>query len=182
VSSSRPSLLVALVLATAPLAGAAAPFAYVPNEGSGTLSVIDTATDQVVGEVAVGQKPRGTVVSADGRTAYVSDQPNNALVIVDLAARKRSGTIAVGALPAGLALAGTTVWAATRASAAAAHRGGTLTVFTPGMSTADVNLDPNAYWQYTNSPYDNERRRHAIERHGFEDGLKVSHAGKVLNP
>jgi hypothetical protein len=37
----------------------------------------------------------------------------------------------------------------------------------------NVNLDPNAYWQYTNSPYDNERRRRAIEQHGLEEGLKV---------
>lgn len=37
----------------------------------------------------------------------------------------------------------------------------------------NVNLDPHAYWQYTNSPCDNERRRQAIEQHGFEEGLKV---------
>ena len=47
-------VLVRAALAVAPLAAAAAPFAYVPNEGSGTLSVIDTATDQVVAEIAVG--------------------------------------------------------------------------------------------------------------------------------
>ena len=34
----------------------AAPFAYVPNKGSGSLSVIDTATDQVVGEIAAGTR------------------------------------------------------------------------------------------------------------------------------
>ena len=85
-SSSLPGLVLAAALA-APLAVAAAPFAFVPNEGSGSLSVIDTAVDQVVAEIDVGQKPRGTVVSADGRTAYVSDQPNSALVIVDLATR-----------------------------------------------------------------------------------------------
>ena len=67
--------LLATVLAL-PLAALAAPFAYVPNEGSATLSIIDTATDQVVGEIAVGKKPRGTVISLDGKTAYVSDQPN----------------------------------------------------------------------------------------------------------
>jgi type IV secretion system protein VirB4 len=37
----------------------------------------------------------------------------------------------------------------------------------------NVNLDPHAYWQYTNSPYDNERRRQAIEQYGFEQGLQV---------
>jgi hypothetical protein len=37
----------------------------------------------------------------------------------------------------------------------------------------NVSLDPNAYWQYTNSPYDNERRRLAVEQHGFKEGLKA---------
>jgi YVTN family beta-propeller protein len=37
----------------------AAPFAYVPNEGSGTVSVIDTETDQVVTEIAAGKKTPG---------------------------------------------------------------------------------------------------------------------------
>jgi len=37
----------------------------------------------------------------------------------------------------------------------------------------NVNLDPRAYWQYTNSPYDNERRKAAIEAHGFEEGIEV---------
>ena len=31
----------------------AAPFAYVPNEGSGTISVIDTQTDTVVDEINI---------------------------------------------------------------------------------------------------------------------------------
>ena len=86
-------------LATAPGGARAAPFAYVPNEGSGTLSVIDTATDQVVGEIAAGKKPRGIVVSADGRTVYVSDQPNNQLVVVDIGSRKATGVIALGESP-----------------------------------------------------------------------------------
>jgi type IV secretion system protein TrbE len=37
----------------------------------------------------------------------------------------------------------------------------------------NVNLDPTAYWQYTNSPYDNERRQNAIEQYGFEEGIRV---------
>ena len=96
------AILLLGALAAAPIGARAAPFAYVPNEGSGTLSVIDTATDQVVGDIAVGAKPRGTAVSPDGRTAYVSDQPNAVVVVVDLVARKRSGAIPVGASPEGV--------------------------------------------------------------------------------
>jgi YVTN family beta-propeller protein len=90
----------------------AAPFAYVPNEGSGTLSVIDIATDKVVAEIAAGTKPRGTVVSADGRLAYVSDQPNNRLVLVDLEARKASGQIALGESPEGVGISPDGRWVA----------------------------------------------------------------------
>ncbi|MEO8006346.1 MAG: hypothetical protein ABI771_15635, partial [Betaproteobacteria bacterium] len=62
----------------------AAPNAYVPNEGSGTISVIDTTTDQVTKTIPAGKKPRGLAVSKDGTKLYVSDQPHNALVIIDL--------------------------------------------------------------------------------------------------
>jgi type IV secretion system protein TrbE len=37
----------------------------------------------------------------------------------------------------------------------------------------NVDLDPTAYWQYTNSPFDNERREAAIAAHGIEKGLEV---------
>jgi len=95
-----------------PCAGWAAPFAYVPNEGSGTLSVIDTTTDLVVAEIAAGQKPRGTVISVDGRRAYVSDQPNNQLVIIDLATRRQAGTIPLGESPEGVGISPDGRWIA----------------------------------------------------------------------
>ena len=43
-----PVLAVVFAVLSAAGGAAAAPFAYVPNEGSGTLSVIDVATDRVV--------------------------------------------------------------------------------------------------------------------------------------
>jgi len=68
----------------------------------GTLDYV--LTDQMVAEIPVGKKPRGTAISADGRLAYVSDQPNNRLVMVDLVARKVSGTIALGESPEGVGI------------------------------------------------------------------------------
>lgn len=47
-------------------AAIAAPFAYVPNEGSGTVSIIDTANDTLVGEIKAGGKPRGIAALPDG--------------------------------------------------------------------------------------------------------------------
>ena len=37
-----------------------------PNEKSGTISVIDTATDRVTEEIKAGDRPRGIVLSRDG--------------------------------------------------------------------------------------------------------------------
>jgi len=37
----------------------------------------------------------------------------------------------------------------------------------------NLHVDPTGYWLYTNSPYDNARRREAFDRHGFERGLEI---------
>ena len=58
--------------------------ALVGNENAGTISLIDTARDEVVGEIKTGGKPRGTAIHTARKLAYVSDQPNNALLVIDL--------------------------------------------------------------------------------------------------
>jgi YVTN family beta-propeller protein len=63
-------LLVTLIAAFAGTA-LAAPLAYVPNEKSGTVSVIDTVTDLRLNDFTVGQRPRG-IATGDGRL-YLTD-------------------------------------------------------------------------------------------------------------
>ena len=55
----RPSWLIAIFCNAFFSAAHAAPFAYVSNEGSASVSVIDTATDKVVSTIKIGEKPRG---------------------------------------------------------------------------------------------------------------------------
>jgi YVTN family beta-propeller protein len=45
---------------------------YVTNEDAGSISIISTATHKVIGEVAVGTRPRGIEVSGDGERIYVA--------------------------------------------------------------------------------------------------------------
>lgn len=45
---------------------------YVTNEASGDLSVIDSATHEVVATVKLGKRPRGIHASPDGSTIYVA--------------------------------------------------------------------------------------------------------------
>ncbi len=42
------------------------------NEDAGTISIISTATQKVIGEVQVGTRPRGVEVSRDGELVYVA--------------------------------------------------------------------------------------------------------------
>jgi YVTN family beta-propeller protein len=46
--------------------------AYVSNEGSQELTVIDTRTDSAVATIPVGTRPRGVKVSPDGKLVYVA--------------------------------------------------------------------------------------------------------------
>jgi quinoprotein dehydrogenase-associated probable ABC transporter substrate-binding protein len=45
---------------------------YVTNEDAGTISIISTTTRGVIGEIAVGTRPRGVAVSRDGEQLYVA--------------------------------------------------------------------------------------------------------------
>lgn len=56
----------------APGSAAGGELAYVTNEDGRTMTVIETATDSVVGTIPVGTRPRGVRVSRDGRLVYVA--------------------------------------------------------------------------------------------------------------
>src|SRR6266545_4154271 len=87
------------VLATGAIPAAFAATAYVPNEGSATISVIDTTTDQVTATIRHGKKPRGIAIAKDGKRLYLSDQTGNALVVVDLVQGATIATVPLGDSP-----------------------------------------------------------------------------------
>jgi YVTN family beta-propeller protein len=98
------SLALLLSLTALPTFLHAEPFAYVPNEGAGTVSVIDTATDKVVAELPGGSKPRGLAVGIDRHWLYVSDQPHNRLQLVDIGGGALGATVALGESPEGVSI------------------------------------------------------------------------------
>jgi YVTN family beta-propeller protein len=55
-----------------PEGAAAGPRAYVTNEASGDLTIIDASARKVVGRVALGKRPRGIRASPDGRLLYIA--------------------------------------------------------------------------------------------------------------
>jgi YVTN family beta-propeller protein len=95
---------VAALAALAP--SAPARNAYVVNEGyPGTVSMIDTATNSVVGApITVGGNPRGIAITPDGTRAYVSVTILNTVAVVDTQTNSVIGNIPVGSAPFGIAI------------------------------------------------------------------------------
>ncbi|MDQ6701885.1 MAG: hypothetical protein M3Z96_01655 [Pseudomonadota bacterium] len=86
----------------------AAPFAYVTNSASGSVSVIDTATNTVVATVPVGIGPQEVVVTPDGKHAYVANtnagSPSGTVSVIDTATNTVVATVPVGNDSSGVAI------------------------------------------------------------------------------
>src|SRR5450755_4763684 len=103
----------AMVFCLALLAGAAraAPFAYISNFGSANVSVIDIATNTVVGTVPVGAQPEGVAVNPVSPRVYVTTSSN--VSVIDTTSNTVIATVPVGVGPTGVAVnpAGTRAYA-----------------------------------------------------------------------
>ncbi len=100
-------LLCAGVLAE-PAPAAASAYAYVGNQVSGTVSVIDTSSDAVVRTLPdhgkIGRKIQAVVAARDQRHIFVVDAHGNDLVDIDTASGKIVKRIPVGRAPEGASL------------------------------------------------------------------------------
>ena len=76
----------------------AAPFAYISNFGSSTVSVIDIATNIVVATVPVGAGPVGVAVNPAGLFVYVANQNSNNVSVIDTRTNTVVATVTVGAV------------------------------------------------------------------------------------
>lgn len=79
---------------------------YVANSGSGTVSVINTATNTLSGEVAVGSKPQGIAVAPDGKRVYVANYDSKNISVIDTDSNAVSATFPTASRsPAAVAIA-----------------------------------------------------------------------------
>ena len=70
----------------------AAPFAYVVNQLSDNVSVIDIATDMVVATIPVGDEPSTVAITPDGKKAYVPNYQSLSVSVIDIATNTVSAT------------------------------------------------------------------------------------------
>jgi len=79
-------------------------YAYIANEGTNAISVLDVATRNVVGTISVGSGPSAVAVSADGKFAYATNSNSNTISVIQTATNQVVGSaIPVGAEPLGIA-------------------------------------------------------------------------------
>jgi YVTN family beta-propeller protein len=78
----------------------------VTNNSDGSVSVIDTATNTVVGSpIPVGLSPLGVAITPDGAHAYVTNNSDGSVSVIDTATNTAVGSpIPVGGHPFGLAI------------------------------------------------------------------------------
>lgn len=123
---------------------------YVVNSGSGSysVSVIDTGTNEVIGEpIAVGVRPADIAVTPDGTRLYVTNFADGTVSVIDAATNLVTQTIPVGASPYAIAIGpgpGITVMAA--------DPGNPMTVYA-GTAGAGVyrSLDGGTSWDAVNT-------------------------------
>ncbi|HEY0869882.1 MAG TPA: PKD domain-containing protein, partial [Acidothermaceae bacterium] len=66
--------------------------AYVVGLGAGPISVIDTGTNQVTGEVKVAGEPQEVAFAANGNTAYVTENEPHQVQTIDVDTRQTAGS------------------------------------------------------------------------------------------
>ena len=84
-----------------------ADFAYVSNNGSNSVTVVDLNAYQAAATIALpaGSQPRGVVLTPDGKKLYVAAAGTNRVSVIDTIARAVTGSITVGNQPNRLAVA-----------------------------------------------------------------------------
>jgi YVTN family beta-propeller protein len=140
---------------------------YVANEFSADISVIDSATNEVIGTISISGRPgevrpRGMAVSPDGTIIYASisdfnpvlETPEDKILAIDVRTNEIIAEFRAGGNPERLAINpdGTQVWAALEATAQGAGydiaTGERLGVFRVGVEAEGVAVSPDGRWVY----------------------------------
>jgi YVTN family beta-propeller protein len=80
-------------------------FAYVTNQASGTVSVIDLGSQAKTTDIQVDGEPYGIALTPDGARAYVANSASNTVSVIDTASNSVVATINIpGVQPRGVAI------------------------------------------------------------------------------
>jgi len=92
-------IILIFILSFAPIVASAAPFAYITNYGSNTVSVIDTSSNTVTATVTVGTGHYGVAVNPAGTRVYVANVNSNTVSVIDTSSNTVTATVTVESMP-----------------------------------------------------------------------------------
>lgn len=92
------ALLAALPMAAAPLR------VYVTNSAGDSVTIVNPASDRVVGEFRVSRNPHGIVPSPDGKRFYISSEGEDVLDVVDRSSLRITRRVPIGRRPNNIAI------------------------------------------------------------------------------
>jgi LPXTG-motif cell wall-anchored protein len=82
-----------------PALAGATPYAYIPNKTTNNVSVIDTATDNVIALIPVGNSPMCVAVNPSGSRVYVTNQNDRSVTVIETSTNTVVATIPLGTGP-----------------------------------------------------------------------------------
>jgi YVTN family beta-propeller protein len=129
-----------------------APFTFIPNNGSGNVSVLEIGTRKVVATVAVGAWPVGVALNPAGTRAYVTNNGSNTVSVIDTA-NFATANLTVGNQPYGIAInpTGTEAYVAVRGDntvRAIDLASGSMTSIPVGAAPSGVVFHPSGRFVY----------------------------------
>jgi YVTN family beta-propeller protein len=128
--------------------------AYVANQGSNTVSVVDTATGTVVKTITVGTAPTAVAATPDERFVYVTNSGSGNVMVIDTATNTVKATVKVGSSPQDVAInpAGTRAYVTNAGSGTMSvintSTNGVVATVKVGSGPTAVAVNPNGRYVY----------------------------------
>ena len=136
---------------------ASRPILYVTNSGGNDVTLVDVATNKVIGSIETGSTPHGLEASPDGRVVYISGETDDDIVAVDTATSRVIWKASVGDRPNHIAISsdGRYVYAPIRSADYAdvvdTKMRERIKSIPVGKSPHNAYQGPNKKWMYVTS-------------------------------
>jgi len=142
------------VIATIKITPLPTDYAYVANQGSNMIAVINCTTHKVIKTINGGSIPVGIVTSADGKRVYIANNDASTVSVINTADNTLLTSIPVGNSPYGIAISpdGTRVYTANSNAASISvietQSNSVLTTIPNLPSVISIAVSPDGKWMY----------------------------------
>jgi len=142
------------VIATIKVTPLPTDYAYIANQGSNMIAVVNCTTHKVIKSISGGSIPVGIVTSADGKRVYIANNDASTVSVINTADNTLLTSIPVGNSPYGIAISpdGTRVYTANSNAASISvieTQNNSVLATIPNLpSVISVAVSPDGKWVY----------------------------------